>query len=127
MSEAEKKAETKDERPRSFQDSAGYVWRPRLSTGVLIRISKELQLTVKKLSDVVSLIDTTEIAQYFDVLWITVEKQAVAAGITRDDFFDERLPASQLPEVVDVLLCVLKDAFPSLNLEIAKPPFARGR
>lgn len=93
-----------------FVDVEGREWSPRVTTPVLLKVCRKLNL---KLSDLTAMnVDLADALEWG--LWFAVEKQAQEWKVSREAFL-EGLSLVQLREACQAVFVELKEAFPEMD------------
>lgn len=93
-----------------FSDSQGNEWYPTLTVPVLLKVSKEQDITIAKITNM-----EINISCIIDVIYYAVEKQAMAKGISKAQFV-ENLSLEDIGKAIECLTKAIEKAFPSANI-----------
>lgn len=93
----------------SFTDSSGTVWKPRITTPVLVETCRETGLTIANLMDF-----NINIADLFEALWLSCRAQATELQVSKE-LFMERVTPDVLPLAFSCYWGKVAKAFPSMK------------
>lgn len=92
-----------------FTDSNGVEWQLRLTTPVLMRVSRECNVTLSRVMTMEIRLD-----EIVEMIWIACAGQASERKCSRDDFLDGMGPEC-LSGAVHAAWDALREAFPQLG------------
>lgn len=94
----------------TFLDAKSEEWELRLTTPLLLRISRKCDLSLAKLMS-----GQIRIDEVLEMVWLACEEQARARACSREDFLEARLAPAALPSAVQAVFAALKEAFPQME------------
>lgn len=98
----------------TFQDAESREWHPRLTAGVIRRISEQTGITIAQLQSL-----DVKLADIMAALWHSVEREARERKMSREDFEDS-MGLAEIRQAVAALQVEFIRAFPEFS-QINKP------
>ena len=102
----------------AFTDSEGRVWRPVVTTPVILEAARKLRI---ELADLMQL--KIPVHDLFELLWMACRKQAKEENVNKDQFF-ELIPVTALKDAFSAFFAATGMAFPQGEVQEGDVPLA---